>query len=157
MVDWLVYLVSGGFAGLVVAFVYAMFKVGPGKPEFNFVRCVAFCLACTLGGPFAFVEFQTKTHGPKLKKAVKEYFNSSDCVLIGEISYIKVLTTTKKTATVLLVGKELESWGGYDRPVMKLYMKNKGTEIKPDWYVAKDDLLRSARLNKDNFVWPPYQ
>jgi hypothetical protein len=158
MIDWLVYLATGGFAGIVLSFGIALFKVGPGKPEFNFGRCFIVCMLITLGGPFAYVEYQTRTYGKQISPVVKNYFNSSDCPLVDKIGAIKVLHTTKNTAHVLLIGKELESWGGYDRPVMKLKLtKSNPDNPKSVWSVSKGEVLRSARLNKDNFVWPPYQ
>jgi hypothetical protein len=158
MVDWLVYLVTGGFAGVIIAFAIAVVKVGPGKPEFNFGKCLAVCLLISLGMPFLYVEYQTRTFGKQINPTVKTYFNSSDCPLIDNIGSIKVLHTNKDTAYVLLIGKEKESWGGYDRPVMKLKLtKANPGNPKSKWKVQKGEVLRSARLNKDNFVWPPYQ
>jgi hypothetical protein len=158
MIDWLVYLVTGGFAGVVLSFGIAFFKVGPGKPEFNFGRCILCCLAFTLGGPFLYVEYQSRTYAKQINPVVKTFFNSPDCPLIDKIGAIKILHAGKSTAHVLLIGKELESWGGYDHPVMKLKLTRSNPENpKSKWRVTKSEILRSSRLNKDNFVWPPYE
>ena len=156
MVDWLVYLMSGGFAGVILAFIIALFKVGPGKPEFNFGKCCAFCLLFTIGAPFAYIETQTRMHSGDIKVAIKKYFDD-ECTSAEEIDYIKILHATRTNAIGLIVGKDKESWGGYDRPVIRVYLSSHQKAGRTIWHVEKEDVLRSSRLNKDSLVWPPFQ
>lgn len=160
MIDWLVFLFTGGFAGAVFAFVFSLFKVGPGKPEFSFGKAVLFSLLAAWSAPFLFVEFQTRRTGHQFKAVIHEYFESNDCPLYGSIAYFKVLYANDSTAYVYLVAKEPQDWGGTDKPLMKLKIQKIPSETqksKMTWHIVKDDVLRSDRLQKDSIVWPPYQ
>jgi hypothetical protein len=160
MIEWLAYLFSGAVIAGVGAFVFALFKVGPGKPEFAFWKAIAGALVITWVGPFAYFEVITKLHKADVEPVVLDYFDSSDCPLKGTVKYIKVLHQTDKVSYVYLVGNEPQDWGGTDNPVVRLTLtkKNgKSTGKFHGWEVTKADLLRSDRLQKDNLVWPPYQ
>lgn len=158
MIDWLVHLAIAGFAGGILAFGISIFKVGPGKPEFPFFKVLAACMLLTIGGPFGYVEYQTRQQKPTLFPVVKAYFNSERCPLEGSIENIKILHVTRNSAYAYLISKEKESWGGYEYPIMRLklsksVLKKNGKE---QWSVVKGEVLQSSRLNKDNLVWPPY-
>lgn len=160
MIEWLVFLMTGTFAGIVLSLIISIFKVGPGKPEFNFFKCLGLCCAITLGGPFLFVEIQTKKSLPGLEPTVKHYFEN-ESELQGEVSYIKVLFASSSKATVYMICDEPQDWGGSDHPVSKLTMVKKSwvarSGKKFEWKVEDEQILRSDRLNKDSIVWPPYQ
>lgn len=160
MIDWLVYLMTGGFAGIILSLIISVFKVGPGKPEFNFLKCVAVCLAITIGGPFAVVELQTRRLKQEIGPVIAHHFEN-ESELEGDVNYFKVLYSSNNTATVYMVCNEKQEWGGTDHPVAKLTLKKKKWRSKAGktflWMVDKEDILRSERLNKDNIVWPPYQ
>ena len=159
MIEWLVYLLTGAAAGFAIAFIYALFKVGPGKPEFPFGRALLICLVLAWGGPFGYVEVVTRLNSRQFDPVVKDYFEGDDCPLKGSVKYYKVLYTTGDKALVYLVGDEPQSWGGNDSPVIKLNLKKttKGSSGNGGWDVDSWKLLRSDRLQKDNLVWPPYQ
>ena len=159
MIEWLVYLLTGAAAGFAIAFIYALFKVGPGKPEFPFGRALIICLLLTWSGPFAYVEVMTRLHTRQFDAIVKDYFDGDDCPLKGKIKYYKVLYTTGDAAQIYLVADEPQSWGGNDSPLVKLNLKrsSKGTGANGGWVVDSWKLLRSDRLQKDSVVWPPYQ
>lgn len=155
MIDWLVYLAMGAVVGAILAFVIAMFKVGPGKPDFPFLKVIAVCILAAWGGPFAYMAYQTKTHKAVMFPVIKRYFASSDCPLEGKIEYIRIMHVSKNTGYALLVCAEPESWGGYDHAIMRLKLSRNEKTMK--WFVAKDEVMRSARLNKDEMIWPPYK
>ena len=160
MIEWLAYLFCGAIVAGVGAFIFALFKVGPGKPEFAFWKAIACALAITWVGPFAYVEVITQMHKHDVMPACQDYFDSSDCPLTGTLKYIKVLYQNDKFSYVYLVGNEPQDWGGTDAPVIHLTLKKgKGKASGPlhGWEVTKASLLRSDRLNKDSIVWPPYQ
>ncbi|MBI1333357.1 MAG: hypothetical protein JST12_06900 [Armatimonadetes bacterium] len=160
MIEWLVYLLTGAFAGFVLAFGIALFKVGPGKPEFAFGKALLACLAVAWVGPFGYVEVMTKLHEQALEPVVKDYFTSDDCPIQGTMKYFKVLYATNNTAVVYLVSNEPQDWGGNDSPLVKLKLKHSPTAANAKmggWEVTSTKLLRSDRLQKDSVVWPPYQ
>jgi hypothetical protein len=160
MIDWLVFLMTGGFVGIILSLIVSFFKVGPGKPEFNFLKCLALCMVVTLGGPFAAVEIQTRRLKQEIAPVIEHHFiNESE--LEGDVNYFKVLFSSNNTATVYMVCNEQEDWGGTDHPVARLTLKKKKWRSKSGkvflWAVEQEEILRSQRLNKDNIVWPPYQ
>ena len=155
MIDWLVYLATGGVLGAIIAFVIALFKVGPGKPDFPFGKVAFACIFLTLTSPYAYMWYMGKTHKIAIEPVVKSYFRSARCPLEGKIEEIRVMHVTKSSAYVLLVSQEPESWGGYDHPIMKLKMSRHKKTAK--WFVEKGEVLRSARLNKDEMIWPPFK
>lgn len=159
MIEWLVYLITGAAAGFGLAFLVALFKVGPGKPEFPFGRALLICLALTWVGPFAYVEVETKLHRAQLEPVIHEYFDSEDCPLQGKLKYFKVLYATNDVAYVYVTADEPQDWGGADTPLVKLKLKRSGkaTSKGGGWEVAASRVLRSDRLQKDSVVWPPYQ
>ena len=152
MVDWLVYLVVTVVAGGLAAFVIAMFKVGPGKPDFSFGRALALCLLASGTGPFLYVEALTRAKLPTLGPTVRKWY-AQDNSITGKLVSTKILSCTGDRATALLIGQEKESWGGHDRPVVKLSLVRKGTT----WRVEGAKVLRSVRLGRDEMVFPPYQ
>ncbi len=160
MIDWLVYLLTGGFAGFLLAFVIALFKVGPGKPEFNFPKATIICCALTLGGPFGFTELQTAIHRKQMEPIVRAWYDETDMIVAEDdhsgLQYWKVLAVTKDKAWIIVVGKEWSVGDFYDRPVVRLALR-KGKSGK--WFIDEEttEVLRSDRLNKDSFVWPPFQ
>ena len=160
MIEWLAYLFSGAVVAGVGAFIFALFKVGPGKPDFAFWKAITGALIITWVGPFAYVEVITKMHKNDVFPVVQDYFDGSDCPLKGTIKSIKVLHQTDKVSQVYLVGNEPQEWGGTDAPVIRLTLKKENGKISNKfhgWEVTKTVIVRSDRLQKDNIVWPPYQ
>lgn len=160
MIEWLAYLFSGAVIGGIGAFIFALFKVGPGKPEFAFWKAIAGGLIVTWVGPFAYFEVITKMHHDDVMPVAQDFFDSADCPLKGTLKYIKVLYQTDKLSYIYLVGNEPQDWGGTDAPVIRLTLKKekgKSSDKLHGWEVTKSEILRSDRLNKDNLVWPPYQ
>ena len=160
MIEWLAYLFSGAVVAGIGAFIFGLFKVGPGKPEFAFWKAIVGALIITWVGPFAYVEVITRMHKNDIMPVVQDFFDSEDCPLRGTLKYVKVLHQTDKVSYVYLVGNEPQDWGGTDSPVIKLTLKKDGSPVSGKlhgWEVSKFTILRSDRLNKDNLVWPPYQ
>jgi hypothetical protein len=160
MIEWLAYLFSGAVIAGIGAFIFGLFKVGPGKPEFAFWKAIVGALAITWVGPFAYVEVITRLHKNDILPVVQDFFDSSDCPLRGTLKYVKVLYQTDKTSYDYLVGNEPQDWGGTDSPVIKLTLQKSGGKVSGKlhgWEVTKFNIIRSDRLNKDSLVWPPYQ
>lgn len=99
--------------------------------------------------PYAFIEVLTKTQGPSMEKAVKAAYANID--VQGPMMYYRVTWYTGNAASVYVVGKELQAWGGYDHPVLQLTMKKVNGEWKTESFKAID----WPRLNKDGIVFPP--
>ncbi len=160
MIEWLAFLFSGAVVAGIGAFIFGLFKVGPGKPEFAFWKAIVGALTITWVGPFAYVEVITRMHKADVMPVVQDFFDSSDCPLTGTIKYIKVLYQTDKVSYVYIVGKEPQDWGGTDAPVIRLTLKKLNGKVSGKfhgWEVTKFQTVRSDRLNKDGLVWPPYQ
>ena len=152
VIDWIVYLVVTVVAGGLLSFAIALFKVGPGRPDFPFAKVAAGCLALTTAGPFLFVEAQTRLRRDALAPAVRAWYARSDDIT-GALVGMKVLLCTPTRATVLVIGREPAMWGD-DRPIVRLTLVRKAGAA---WSVGDAQVLRSGRLDKDEFVMPPYQ
>ncbi len=100
-------------------------------------------------GPYVFMEVMTKMKGPSMERAVKAAYADSE--VQGPMKYYKVRYCFGDTASVYVVGKELQSWGGYDYPVLALNMKLEKGEWKAESFKAVD----FPRVNKDGIVFPP--
>lgn len=160
MIEWLVYLLTGAVAGFILAFVYSLFKVGPGKPDFPFGKALLACLAFAWFGPFVYVEVNSKLHQREFQPLVKDYFDSDDCEIHGTLKYFKVLYVLGDKAMVYVCSSEPQDWGGADAPLVQLKLKKlaKGGNAKSGgWAIDSATVLRSDRLKKDSVVWPPYQ
>ena len=161
MIEWLAFLFSGAIVAGIGAFIFGLFKVGPGKPEFAFWKAIVGALAITWVGPFAYVEVITRMHKTDVEPVVKDFFDGDDCPLRGTMKYFKVLYQTDQLSYVYLVGNEPQDWGGTDAPVLRLTLKKeKNAKVSSKmhgWEVSKFEIIRSDRLNKDGLVWPPYQ
>lgn len=99
--------------------------------------------------PYVFIEVLTKTQGASMEKAVKAAYANID--VQGPMEYYRVTWYTGSTASVYIMGKELQAWGGYDHPVISLSLKKVNGEWKVESYKAVD----WPRLNKDGLVFPP--
>lgn len=152
MIDWLAYILGTVVIGGGAAVVLAMFKIGPGKPEFSFGKALAACLTLVGATPFLFIEGVTRAKMPQYASAVSTWYRSSDS-LTGKIVSKKVLWSTRDKATLLVIGEEPEDWGGMDRPAIQLTLERE----KGAWRVTRERVMRSIRLDKDEFMFPPYQ
>lgn len=152
VIDWLAYILGTLVIGGGLAVVIAMFKIGPGKPEFSFGKALAACLLLVGSAPFLFVEGLTRAKLPAIAPAVAAWYKTSNS-LSGKIVAKKVLWSTHNRATVLVIGQEPEDWGGMDRPAILLTVEND----KGAWRVTRERVMRSIRLDKDEFMFPPYQ
>lgn len=100
--------------------------------------------------PYGAFEVLTATVGSEMKGAVEKAVNASE--VEGEISYYKVLFYNGKTADVVVVAEEDNSWGGKDRPVLRLKLAKSGGK----WEATDTNIVYSDNLNKDGLVIPPY-
>jgi hypothetical protein len=107
------------------------------------------CFAFVGISPYVFMEILTKTQGPSMEKAIKASYANID--VQGPMQFYKVRWYTGSTASVYVVGKELQSWGGYDHPVIALNMK----KVNGEWVADSFKPVDWPRLNKDGIVFPP--
>jgi hypothetical protein len=156
MLDWIVYFLLGGVVSGVLCLVYGMIRTGPGKKEFRFGQAALIISIFVYAAPFGLVELQTMRLKKELDPVVKKFFRSPACPLFDDMHSFKVLFSTNTSASVLLIGKEQDKWGGYDYPVMRLQIKKTIGATKSVWKVEDSEVIRSERLDKDNFVLPPY-
>lgn len=105
--------------------------------------------ALCIGSPYVFMEVETKTYGPSMDKAIKEVYAGFD--VWGPMNYYKVRWCWHDKASVYVVAKEKQSWGGYDYPVFALNMVKEDGKWKVDSYKPVD----FPRINKDGITFPP--
>jgi len=108
-----------------------------------------FIFVIVMAGPYVFMEVMTKSKGPEMEKAIKEAYAASQ--VQGPMKYYKVRWAGGDSASVYIVGKELQSWGGYDYPVLALTMK----KVDGKWTADSMKAVDFPRLNKDGIVFPP--
>jgi hypothetical protein len=151
MLGTLIYLVVTVAAGFLLGFVVVTLrstkKRGEGTP---FPIIIVSLLLCVLG-PFIYVEALTKLFAKPMEAAVKKAFEESP--LNGKLQYFRVTSYSEKKATALAVIEERASWGGTDRPVMKVSLEKENDKWKP----TAIKVIYSDRLNKDGLVIPPYR
>jgi hypothetical protein len=152
MLAWIAYSFLTFAAGMILAFLLALFIGGPSQRADKPHRLVLFCLVLAMGGPFAYVEVLTQMVGdPLFEKAIKQAYNDSP--IQGPMQYYKVTTYSGTHATALVIGQEKQGWGGTDRPVIQVSLIKDGEKWKPESF----KVVCSSRLNKDGLVFPPYQ
>lgn len=120
------------------------------RDEIKSWRTFSFMLVFCLALPYVYFEGATRWKGPEMKKVVEQAYE--DAETDGELQYYKVFWLTGDSAKVLAVGTAQLSWGGTERPTVKIHLSKQGDSWKADSY----DVLTSDKLNKDGTVFPPY-
>lgn len=104
----------------------------------------------SLVAPYAYFEILTRTQGPDMKAAVTKAMDDSDTD--GELVYYKVYWYAKDKAKVMAVGTADLSWGGTERPTIKVSLVRKNGK----WKAESFEVVQSDKLNKDGIVFPPF-
>ncbi len=100
--------------------------------------------------PYAFFEGLSQFIGNELKSVVEETLDIEK--IDGDLMYYKVLFYNGTMANVVIVAEEASSWGGTDRPVMRLIAKREGSE----WEYVSSNIVFSDNRNIDGVVFPPF-
>ncbi|MBX3119392.1 MAG: hypothetical protein KF784_10020 [Fimbriimonadaceae bacterium] len=101
--------------------------------------------------PYGGIEIMTRVWGSGMKPAVEE--GLTDAGIKGDLGYYKVLFTSGKEARVLAVGVEEAPWGGTDKAVVKMTLKNEGEN---KWSATSFKIVYSENRNVDGLIIPPY-
>jgi hypothetical protein len=117
------------------------------KPWLTFVFSYIFVVAA----PYIYVEVVTNMYGPPMKNAVEKGYGAAK--FNGPMKYYRITGYTKESARVLVVGSDVEPWGGSDEPVVSVVVRR---DKSGSWVADSYKVLTSGRLNQDNLVLPPY-
>lgn len=100
--------------------------------------------------PYAWCEFATRKWGGPMRPAVEEVF---DALPFTEgLAGYRVWTLRNGKAQLHAVGKDKLSWGGSDRPIVRIDLKQVGT----GWEVDSYEVIVSQRMDRDGFILPPF-
>jgi hypothetical protein len=103
-----------------------------------------------MGGPFVYTEGLTYLYGKKMQHAINVVYD--DAPIAGPMQYFKVTSCHGDTASAYVIGKE--HYGGMDdRPILQVQLVKQDGEWKADTY----HVISSARLDKDELTFPPYE
>jgi hypothetical protein len=147
----ILYIASAFGIAALLSFLYIVTRPIHARGELKswYVFSLVFALALSL--PYGAFEIFTKKFERDLKPAVQAAMD--DAGIEGDMAYFKVLYSDGKTAKVMAVGEEKNSWGGTDRPVVRISLaKNPKGKWKADTYF----IISSDNRNKDGVVYPPF-
>lgn len=139
------FVMSGFFTLIVTMFRPIQVNGGNGSSR---IWVTLFVLCSLL--PYAFFEVQTALVGGPMKEAVQEAVDEEG--IDGHYAFFKVLTYTGSTAHVLAIAEEPSTWGGTDRPAVRMTLQKTGDK----WTLADSHLVYSDNRNQDGVVFPPY-
>ncbi len=147
----LFYSIGCFFIAGILTFVTQMFRPIEDKGESRPWRAFIFWMAFVFSAPYGYAEILTKFVVKDLEKPVKEAYSHVE--INGPMQFYRVIWFTGKSAKVIAVGKEKQTWGGTDRPLAAFNMKknNKGV-----WTCESYRLVYSDNNNKDGVSFPPY-
>lgn len=134
----------------VITFFWTVTRPIQNRDEMKSWRTFAWMFAFSLALPYGFFESITRLKGNEMKDAVEIAYD--DAETDGELKYYKVFWYTGDKATVMAVGQATLSWGGTERPTVKVNLVRNGSKWKAESY----DVVTSDKLNKDGTVFPPY-
>ncbi len=100
--------------------------------------------------PYGVIEAFTRTIGKGMKPEVERVLQEAG--IEGKLLYYKVLIPNSKSARVLAVAEEKESWGGMDHPTLKISMRKEGGEWKAESYRITNSSVRGV----ESVELPPY-
>ncbi|HJP84310.1 MAG TPA: hypothetical protein VJ835_12490 [Fimbriimonadaceae bacterium] len=147
----LFYSIGCFFVAGVLTFVTTMFRPIQEKGESRPWRAFIFWFIFVTSAPYLYGEILTRFVVKGIDKPVKEAYSTVD--INGPLQFYRVIWYTGDKAKVVAVGKEPQSWGGTDRPLVTFNMKKSG---KGEWEVDSYRLVYSDRTNKDGITFPPY-
>lgn len=110
---------------------------------------VTLFIACSLL-PYAFFEAQTALVGGSMMEAVQEAVDEEG--IDGKYAFYKVLGYTGNRAYVLAIAEEPSTWGGVDRPAIRMTLERTGDR----WSLSDSRVIYSDNRNQDGVIFPPY-
>lgn len=134
----------------VIAFLWTVTRSIQSRDEMRSWRTFAYLFIISLGVPYGYFEVMTRMKGPEMKQAVEKAMDDSDTD--AELVYYKVLWANDQKARVMAVGTAELSWGGTERPTLKVTLAKK----KGKWTAESYEVVASDKLNKDGIVFPPF-
>lgn len=138
--------VASGFLTMVVT-MFRPIQVNGGNGSSRI--WVSLFIACSVL-PYIFFETQTALFGAAMKEAVQEAIDDEG--IDGQYVFYKVLGYTGSTAHVLAIAEEPSTWGGMDRPAVRMTLQRAGDK----WSLAESHVVYSDNRNQDGVVFPPY-
>lgn len=103
-----------------------------------------------MGGPYAWVEWQTRSHGSEFKQIVQEVADRN--LISGDLAYFKVQRDSSKSAKLLLVSGGENNWGGTFRNIYSLKLH----QAADGWSLDSIDPINTADGDSAGFSFPPY-
>lgn len=150
MLAWIIYSLGTFLLGLFLTLVLSFFSGGPTKRAEKPFKLIICCLAVCMCGPFAYVEALTLIYGKKMEHAINLVYN--DAPVNGPMQYFKITSCHGDKASAYVVGKE--HYGGMDdRPIIQVMLVKQDGQWKGDTY----HVVSSAKLDKDELTFPPYE
>ncbi|MCC7230759.1 MAG: hypothetical protein IT203_10230 [Fimbriimonadaceae bacterium] len=147
----LFYSIGCFFVAGILTFVTTMFRPIQDKGESRPWRAFLVWMFLVFSGPYMYAEILTRFVVKGIEKPMKEAYANVE--INGPIQYYKVIWYTGKTAKVIAVGLEKQTWGGTDRPLAAFNMKK---DAKGKWSCDSYRLVYSDNKNKDGISFPPY-
>jgi hypothetical protein len=148
----LYYTIGCFFIAGIFTFISAMFRPiqdkGESKPWLTFM----IWMVLVFSAPYLYAEVLTRYVAKDVEKVVKDSYTGVD--VNGPMRFYRVIWYTGENATVVAVGKEPQSWGGTDRPVVSFKLAKNGEGN--GWECVSYRMVYSDRLNKDGISFPPY-
>jgi len=120
------------------------------RDEMRSWRVFGALMIIALSLPYGVFEALTGYVGKELDKGVEEAMMLEG--IEGELRYYRVLWYDGHTAYVTAVGSEPSSWGGEDRPVLRITLE----KTPKGWTATYAKVIYSDNRNKDGVVFPPY-
>lgn len=147
----LFYSIGVFFIAGVFTFVSTMFRPIQDKGESRPWRAFIFWFIFVFSAPYMYAEVLTKFVVKGMEKPIKEAYEGVE--IHGPMQFYRVIWYTGKTAKVIAVGKEKQTWGGTDRPLAAFNMEKNEKGV---WECKNYRLVYSDNENKDGVSFPPY-
>lgn len=120
---------------------------GESRPWLAFI----FWMIFVFSAPYLFAEVLTRFVVKGIDKPVKNAYDGVE--ISGPMQFYRVIWYTGDKAKVVAVGKEPQSWGGTDRPLVTFNMVK---DAKGNWQCKNYKLVYSDKNNRDGYTFPPY-
>lgn len=147
----LFYSIGVFFIAGVFTFISTMFRPIQDKGESRPWRAFIFWFMFVFSAPYLYAEALTRFVVKGMEKPIKEAYEGVE--IHGPMQFYRIIWYTGKTAKVIAVGKEKQTWGGTDRPLAAFNMEKNEKGV---WECKNYRLVYSDNENKDGVSFPPY-
>lgn len=138
-------------AALVLTFLGTLFrKVGKQGEGRSWVSMLLWTLFL-FGAPFAYSEILTAQTAAVFSRAVHAGVRLTD--VKGNFEFFRVVGLRGEEATALAVVTEKPEWGGRDRVVVRVEMRQK----QGKWLARSAEVMTSIERHIDRLTIPPYR